>query len=434
MWRANQNTYQFGLSAVFLCILILFLLGVHPPFNTPRHTDEDPGSRQSSKTPASSAKAPADTNTWTFNTRRDAENYGLSDEQCTAAFPKLYTDIEHMKSKFQNRRISKADIDAVSHGWSIRLMIYEGQLYVIGGLGLHRPMTRGMASLHSINQALIAYPARRSLPNIEAVLYTDDDASIEGPGPLWTYTKNAAEPKFDEMWLAPDFGFYAWPEPKIGTYDEVRRKIADVEHGLPFEEKKRQLVWRGRWGNQFRRDFLNVTEGKKWAAVRSVRWKSSKSLKKDLLSMPDHCKYQMVMHITGNTWSGQGKYMHNCESVWITNEGSRGWREIYDSALEASGPEQNYVSVKDDWSDLESTVRDLLDNPQKGKAIAQQSASVLRDRYLTPAAIACYWRKLIRAWGEVSFEPEFYGKDRESWRGVPFGSVALLGETEWEAS
>jgi hypothetical protein len=52
---------------------------------------------------------------------------------------------------------------------------------------------------------------------------------------------------------------------------------------------------------------------------------------------------------------------------------------------------------------------------------------VFRDRYLTPAAQACYWRKLFNAWATVGFEPELYRtvKDKQGkvWRksrGTPF--------------
>jgi hypothetical protein len=69
----------------------------------------------------------------------------------------------------------------------------------------------------------------------------------------------------------------------------------------------------------------------------------------------------------------------------------------------------------------------LLGNPKKAKQIADNSARIFRDRYLTPAAQACYWRKLFRAWASISFEPELYetvtdhdGRSRQKLRGTPF--------------
>lgn len=48
----------------------------------------------------------------------------------------------------------------------------------------------------------------------------------------------------------------------------------------------------------------------------------------------------------------------------------------------------------------------LLADPERAERIANNSASVFRDRYLTPAAQACYWREMIRAWRLASFEPK----------------------------
>lgn len=61
-------------------------------------------------------------------------------------------------------------------------------------------------------------------------------------------------------------------------------------------------------------------------------------------------------------------------------------------------------------------MNDLLAHPEKAKRIADNSVQVFRERYLTPAAEACYWRALIKAWKEVSFEPLLYS-------GVEVGAV-----------
>lgn len=61
-----------------------------------------------------------------------------------------------------------------------------------------------------------------------------------------------------------------------------------------------------------------------------------------------------------------------------------------------------------DFSDLNDAMEDLLQHPEKAKRIADNSVQVFRERYLTPAAEACYWRVLIKAWKEISFEPLLY--------------------------
>lgn len=67
------------------------------------------------------------------------------------------------------------------------------------------------------------------------------------------------------------------------------------------------------------------------------------------------------------------------------------------------------VEVERDFSDLSKTMDDLLAHPEKAKRIADNSVKAFRERYLTQAAEACYWRALVKAWKEVlGFEPLLY--------------------------
>ena len=65
-------------------------------------------------------------------------------------------------------------------------------------------------------------------------------------------------------------------------------------------------------------------------------------------------------------------------------------------------------SVLHGFSNLEATISPLLMNPSEAKRIADNSVKTIRECYLTPAAEACYWRKLTKAWKAVSFELELY--------------------------
>ena len=85
------------------------------------------------------------------------------------------------------------------------------------------------------------------------------------------------------------------------------------------------------------------------------------------------------------------------------------------------------MSVERDFNDLDAKMNHYLKHPEEAKKIAENSAKVFRDRYLTPAAQACYWRKMFHSWASVSFEPELYttvkghdGKDRKRVRGTTF--------------
>lgn len=83
------------------------------------------------------------------------------------------------------------------------------------------------------------------------------------------------------------------------------------------------------------------------------------------------------------------------------------------------------MEVERDFSDLEAKVEELLVDRERAEMIAANSVRTFRERYLTRAAGACYWRRLIRGWKEVSegvevglFEDDGMGGRRK--RGMRF--------------
>lgn len=96
-----------------------------------------------------------------------------------------------------------------------------------------------------------------------------------------------------------------------------------------------------------------------------------------------------------------------------------------------SGPYQNYVEVERDFSDLSEKIQPLVDDTNAARRIAENSARTFRERYLTPAAEACYWRALFDGYSNVwnsSVDPwsSVYGKER----GLRYESFVLL-ESSW---
>ena len=102
------------------------------------------------------------------------------------------------------------------------------------------------------------------------------------------------------------------------------------------------------------------------------------------------------------------------------------WIQHTHYLLKASGDNQNYVEVERNFKDLPDAMADLIAHPEKAKRIADNSVRVFRERYLTPAAEACYWRALLKAWKQVSFTPDLYadlngeGRTRMHKRGVRY--------------
>ena len=84
-----------------------------------------------------------------------------------------------------------------------------------------------------------------------------------------------------------------------------------------------------------------------------------------------------------------------------------------------------------------------LSHPAEAEALAHESATTFRDRYLTPAAEACYWRRMVRNWAEVQrFEPKLWKKpkmdenstiiEEYKMRGISFERWAFRAEVSGE--
>lgn len=242
--------------------------------------------------------------------------------------------------------------------------------------------------------------------------------------PVWSFTRRAQD---DQIWLMPDFGFWSWPEGSSGTPSEVIRRMSTVESGSRsqnIEDKIPKAIWRGVVDTlpQVRGDLLSVTHDKNWADVQAIEWWDPKNVQQVFVPIEDHCKYKYLIHTEGKSFSGRLKYLQNCQSVIIAHKLQ--WIQPANYLLVANGTQQNYVEVERDFSDLEQAIAKLEKEPQLARKIAENSVRTFKMQYLTPAAESCYWRKLISAWAEVSYEPDFYdGQGR--FRGVPFENYAL---------
>ena len=311
------------------------------------------------------------------------------------------------------------------------------KLYILDFEDMSNTFSRAKSTLASLHRALVSSPYRHTIPNIEFMFTTEDFAT--GSEPIWAYSKRDGD---DWAWLMPDFAYWSWPEVNVGSYQAVRRRIAHVDDGavvhgkvvsgMNFQDKDKRLLWRGNVDTepQIRGDLMQATAGKSWASVHALHWSDESNLRDNLMPMEDHCKYMFLAHTEGRSFSGRGKYLQNCRSVLVAHK--LHWREAHHGAMISTGPDTNFVEVERDFSDLEKKINHLLDNPDVAEQIAENSVKTFRDRYLTPAAEACYWRRLIRAYASVcDFEPTFYTDSQGTKsRGVPYESFILSRSVE----
>ncbi|TKA25049.1 hypothetical protein B0A50_06113 [Salinomyces thailandicus] len=382
-----------------------------------------------------------------FDHNRDGRNYGLTEEQCTVAFPELYKEVD--RAVEHRQKVGKVTQEELDVGWRgdgiVRARIHDNQLYVIDAHGVwdpnHRP--RSVATLHALDRAISA--SQELLPDIEFTL-TDHDSALDSPTnnhTTWSYSRLAHQ---ESLWLMPDFGFWGWPNVGLRSYTELQALLeADEED---FLDKLPKLVWRGALavgsGHDARVGLIKHSKGQIWSDVQTLDWSNKTDIHSKLLTMEDHCRYMFTAQTEGNTYSGRLKYLLNCNSILMSHR--LDWIEHFHHLLRPTGPDQNYVKLKRDFSDLPKTMKSLL-SPSKLEAaqrIVDNARETFRERYLTPAATACYWRALIRGWASVQdFVPEIWEfkevedgvggkKMRKGLRGVPFESYAIMEQVEWQ--
>jgi hypothetical protein len=166
-------------------------------------------------------------------------------------------------------------------------------------------------------------------------------------------------------WLA-DFGFFAWPEPGIGSYSQVREETLAYEEdkmGLRFngtgteeegleysswDKKIKKLMWRGvpmvevrqvserlvlvrrfwslrdqhsaavrsKLSGWYSQDLMRASNDQPWSDVRELNWgavnqEGEERMKNhgDLKSIAEHCEYAFLAHVEGWAYSGRLKWV-----------------------------------------------------------------------------------------------------------------------------
>jgi len=286
---------------------------------------------------------------------------------------------------------------------------------------------KAIATLSAIYRAVLAAPSTADIPNIEFV-FSVEDLPAQPAKPIWSLTRRVQD---HNLWLIPDFGFWSWDMPALGTLDEVAQEAVQREAVESWDQKIEKLVWRGKitFAPKLRRALLDAAKGKPWSDVGQLKW-TDPNFKEQFLGPVDQCNYMFIAHAegiippttirilhtnnppSGRSYSGSLKYRQLCRSVIVSHKLQ--WIQHHHYLFRSNGSNQNFVEVERDFSDLASAMEDLLDHPEKAKRIADNSVQVFRERYLTQAAEACYWRKLMKRWRDVvDWEPVLFAGSGE---------------------
>ncbi|KAL6235524.1 hypothetical protein BDW75DRAFT_209287 [Aspergillus navahoensis] len=364
---------------------------------------------------------------WEFDYSRDAQNVGLSRTQCAVSFPGLFEDVSRAGTYWRAQTgLSSEELDAIPINQGMaRARIMRGELYVVSVRARgedHRKKI--LAALSAMHRALVADPDRSTRTEIEFVFSIEDKLAdvTDSEHPVWVLARTADE---EAAWLMPDFGYWAWDHlhTTIGPYDQVVEQAEGYDH-IPWKDKQQQLVWRGKpsFAPKLRRALMDATRGQPWADVQAVDWREQG--KSNVLTMEDHCKYMFIAHVEGRSYSASLKYRQACRSVIVVHQLQ--YIQHHHYLLISSGPQQNYVEVARDFSDLAERIEPLLDDPERAEAIADNSVRTFRQRYLTAAAEACYWRALWDEYGNIYNGSQAQaGEGREGRRGLRYESFIL---------
>jgi hypothetical protein len=89
----------------------------------------------------------------------------------------------------------------------------------------------------------------------------------------------------------------------VGEYEQIRldMRVREIE----WEKKIPKALWRGaiKTNKEVRGALARVTEGKPWADVKEITWKSNTEVNDPsaALAVADYCKYQFLIHTEGRS-------------------------------------------------------------------------------------------------------------------------------------
>lgn len=409
-----------------------------------------PTPHQPSSMSASQLSMTGNTLDWVYKPEAHADDPALTPSQCDAAFPKLWYEIDRSIAFRKEKLAQRITTNDTSLYWrrdgAFRALIHNNQLRILETKGIFSLKNsqypeRTIAVWQQIHRALLgAAAAGEKLPSIEFAATVDDIPGDIGSNDLdtrtlWAFCRKYSDRSHDRLFLMPDFNHWSWhgvagPLNEMQAYSKIRNES--------MESKIPKAAWRGAtWTNpRIREPLIKATSQQPWADVANFDW----STRHGFISMEDFCLFAFLIHTEGRSWSGRLKYLLGCESVTLIHD--LDWTTHYYHLLVAEGPGQNFVSVKDDFSNLREKVMYFLENIEEAQRIADNAVETFRDRYLTLGAETCYWRKLIKGWSTVADSPQVYetvhfnisgfSGTKEKLRGIAFEELVVSRATrEW---
>ncbi|KAL9094114.1 MAG: hypothetical protein Q9165_003529, partial [Trypethelium subeluteriae] len=219
---------------------------------------------------------------WTYEPVRDERNLGLTEAQCEEAFPAQDAEIVRAREwhatnggiEEEQVRLWRDEPDK-AHG-QVRVLIYDGDIFVVGEKQGVVDRTRYLAGLSMIYRAITAIPDPRVLPNIEFTLDRMDHPNPEPQRPgrtAWAWCRHKTD---NNTWVMPDFnGWSSSSWDTVGGYRAFRQKSKPFL--TPFKDKIKKALWRGQLDvgqkiSVIRSKLLEVSKDKSWSDTAELKW------------------------------------------------------------------------------------------------------------------------------------------------------------------
>ena len=92
---------------------------------------------------------------------------------------------------------------------------------------------KAIATLSAMYRAILSAPATAHIPNIEFI-FSVEDLPAQPSKPMWSLARRVQD---RNLWLIPDFGFWSWDMPALGTLDEVASEAVQRETVESWDQK-----------------------------------------------------------------------------------------------------------------------------------------------------------------------------------------------------
>jgi Glycosyl transferase family 90 len=220
------------------------------------------------------------------------------------------------------------------------------------------------------------------------LVFTEDNpVYVQQPEILQNYEiYNQCDTRERAEHIFPDFVFDNWKQVGILNFDDTCASIHPAADQPPTIQK---LFWIGAITHPNRMIFIKKTSLNPHVHAIVNNWiRQPGQTKEDTLqgnqfvSLPDHTKYQYLIDLEGNGYSGRIKILAHMNRLLFIQD-----RPHWDWAALQLQEGVHYVKVERDMNDFDTVFQSVLKHPEQYQHIPQQCYAFAKERLTKEMAI-----------------------------------------------